>query len=103
MLPNTPIEGATKIITRLQRSLTKKFFLDKNEQVLITFSAGCRTARQGRIAGIQPSPAPMRPCTSPNKRARTASVPRPTCPLQAHEHDECHACKAQNEDSMQFF
>lgn len=40
MLPNTPLDGAVKIITRLQRGLTKKFFLDKNEHVLITFSAG---------------------------------------------------------------
>jgi diguanylate cyclase len=40
MLPNTPLDDAAKIITRLQRSLTKKYFLDKNEHVLITFSAG---------------------------------------------------------------
>lgn len=40
MLPNTSLEGAVKIITRLQRGLTKKYFLDKNEHVLITFSAG---------------------------------------------------------------
>ncbi|MBW8330218.1 MAG: diguanylate cyclase [Thiobacillus sp.] len=40
LLPNTPRDEATKIITRLQRSLTKKYFLDNNERVLITFSAG---------------------------------------------------------------
>ncbi|MHB1084186.1 MAG: GGDEF domain-containing protein [Thiobacillus sp.] len=40
ILPNTPIDEAQKIITRLQRSLTKKYFLDNNEKVLITFSAG---------------------------------------------------------------
>ncbi len=40
MLPNTGRKEAVKIITRLQRSLTKKYFLDKNEHVLITFSAG---------------------------------------------------------------
>jgi diguanylate cyclase len=47
MLPNTPLEGAVKIITRLQRSLTRKYFLDKNEQVLITFSAGVAQRARG--------------------------------------------------------
>ncbi len=40
ILPNTPVDEAVKILTRLQRSLTKKYFLDNNEKVLITFSAG---------------------------------------------------------------
>lgn len=40
ILPNTPLAEAVNIITRLQRSLTKKYFLDNNERVLITFSAG---------------------------------------------------------------
>jgi diguanylate cyclase len=40
ILPNTPLDEAAKIVTRLQRSLTKKYFLDNNEKVLITFSAG---------------------------------------------------------------
>jgi diguanylate cyclase len=40
ILPNTPLDEAAQIVTRLQRSLTKKYFLDNNERVLITFSAG---------------------------------------------------------------
>lgn len=40
MLPNTPLDGAAAIITRLQRTLTKKYFLANNEKILITFSAG---------------------------------------------------------------
>ena len=40
ILPNTPLDEAVRIVTRLQRSLTKKYFLDNNEKVLITFSAG---------------------------------------------------------------
>lgn len=40
ILPNTPLDEAAHIVTRLQRSLTKKYFLDNNEKVLITFSAG---------------------------------------------------------------
>lgn len=47
ILPNTPIDGAVKIITRLQRSLTKKYFLDNNEKVLITFSAGVALRAEG--------------------------------------------------------
>jgi len=40
MLPNTALDEAAQVITRLQRSLTKKYFLDNNERILITFSAG---------------------------------------------------------------
>ena len=47
LLPNTPLDEAAKIITRLQRSLTKKYFLDNNEKVLITFSAGVAERVQG--------------------------------------------------------
>jgi len=47
ILPNTPLDEAAKIITRLQRSLTKKYFLDNNEKVLITFSAGVAERVQG--------------------------------------------------------
>jgi diguanylate cyclase len=47
ILPNTPLDEAAKIITRLQRSLTKKYFLDNNEKVLITFSAGVCERVQG--------------------------------------------------------
>ncbi|MHB1290658.1 MAG: diguanylate cyclase, partial [Sulfuricella sp.] len=40
ILPETGVEEGMKAMTRLQRELTKKFFLHKNEKVLITFSAG---------------------------------------------------------------
>ncbi len=40
ILPDTPVDEAVKVMTRVQRELTKKFFLHKNERVLITFSAG---------------------------------------------------------------
>ncbi|MDP2878341.1 MAG: diguanylate cyclase [Sulfuricella sp.] len=40
ILPETGVEEGMKTMTRLQRELTKKFFLHKNEEVLITFSAG---------------------------------------------------------------
>jgi diguanylate cyclase len=40
LLPDTPLADAISALTRLQRELTKKFFLHANEKVLITFSAG---------------------------------------------------------------
>ena len=40
IMPDTGLEEAMASITRLQRELTKKFFLHHNERLLITFSAG---------------------------------------------------------------
>nr|WP_294840067.1 GGDEF domain-containing protein [uncultured Methylotenera sp.] len=40
ILPATPQDEAVKVITRVQRELTKNFFMHNNERVLITFSAG---------------------------------------------------------------
>ena len=61
ILPNTPLDEAAQIITRLQRSLTKKYFLDNNEKVLITFSAGVaeRAADEPQEASIARADAAM--------------------------------------------
>jgi diguanylate cyclase len=61
LLPNTPLNEAARIITRLQRSLTKKYFLDNNEKVLITFSAGVakRAAGESQEASIARADAAM--------------------------------------------
>ncbi len=40
LLPNADIDQATAVLTRLQRALTKHFFLHDNCKVLITFSTG---------------------------------------------------------------
>lgn len=40
LLPDTPLERGIEAMTRLQRELTKRFFLSGTEKVLITFSAG---------------------------------------------------------------
>lgn len=40
LLPKTDVKEANAAIVRLQRELTKKFFMQKNERLLITFSAG---------------------------------------------------------------
>ena len=46
LLPNTDLEEAVHILSRIRRNLTKKFFLHENKRLLITFSAG--------IAQLQP-------------------------------------------------
>ena len=40
IMPNTGLDKAVATITRLQRELTKRFFLHENQRLLITFSAG---------------------------------------------------------------
>jgi diguanylate cyclase len=40
LLPDTPLDKGIEAMTRLQRELTKRFFLAGNEKILITFSAG---------------------------------------------------------------
>lgn len=40
LLPETPLDDAVTALTRLQRELTRKFFMHDNDKVLITFSAG---------------------------------------------------------------
>ena len=40
LMPDTPLDQGIQTMTRLQRTLTKTFFLTGTEKVLITFSAG---------------------------------------------------------------
>jgi diguanylate cyclase len=40
LLPETTVEAASNTMTRVQRELTKHFFLHDNEKVMITFSCG---------------------------------------------------------------
>ncbi|HSG22868.1 MAG TPA: GGDEF domain-containing protein [Azonexus sp.] len=40
LMPDTPLENGIEAMVRLQRELTKAFFLSGKERVLITFSAG---------------------------------------------------------------
>lgn len=40
LMPDTPLENGVEAMTRLQRELTKRFFLADSEKILITFSAG---------------------------------------------------------------
>ncbi len=45
LLPDTAVDDASKALTRVQRELTRRFFLANNEKVLITFSAGVTEVR----------------------------------------------------------
>lgn len=45
VLPNTPVDEAHKVLVRLQRELTKRFFLYESSKVFITFSAGVAEKR----------------------------------------------------------
>lgn len=47
LMPNTGIDEAQRTIARLQRTLTKQYFLHNNERVLITFSAGVAERADG--------------------------------------------------------
>ena len=47
LLPETEMDEAIEVMTRLQRNLTKAFFLHNNERVLITFSAGVARRKEG--------------------------------------------------------
>ncbi|MDL2358252.1 MAG: GGDEF domain-containing protein [Pseudomonadota bacterium] len=40
LLPETTVEAAAQTMTRLQRELTKHYFMHENDKLLITFSAG---------------------------------------------------------------
>lgn len=50
LLPDTGLEDAAQAMRRLQRELTKRFFMHENQKLLITFSAG--------VAEIQPGEDP---------------------------------------------
>ena len=45
LLPNTDIAEAEHVLKRIQRELTRRFFMHDNERVLITFSAGVAQLR----------------------------------------------------------
>lgn len=47
LLPNTQLQEAVQILSRVRRTLTKKFFLHENKRLLITFSAGIAQHKPG--------------------------------------------------------
>jgi diguanylate cyclase len=61
LMPDTELEDGINVMTRLQRSLTKRFFLHKNDKLLITFSAGVAelSAEETAIDGLKRADAAM--------------------------------------------
>lgn len=55
LLPDTPLDKGVEAMTRLQRELTKRFFLAGTEKILITFSAGVAqlAANETGVAAIK--------------------------------------------------
>jgi diguanylate cyclase len=51
VLPDTDLNAAVEAMQRLQRDLTKKFFLHNNERILVTFSAGVALRRENEDQG----------------------------------------------------
>jgi diguanylate cyclase len=47
LLPDTAIDEASAVLIRLQRELTKRYFMQNNERLLITFSAGVALRTEG--------------------------------------------------------
>ncbi|MDP2962729.1 MAG: GGDEF domain-containing protein [Sulfurimicrobium sp.] len=47
ILPDTGMDEAVKVMTRVQRHLTKNFFMHDNQRLLITFSAGVALRNAG--------------------------------------------------------
>ncbi len=47
LLPDTPLDAAVAALVRLQRALTKRFFLARQQKLLITFSAGVAQLKDG--------------------------------------------------------
>jgi diguanylate cyclase len=50
ILPDTGMDEAVKVMTRVQRHLTKNFFMHDNQRLLITFSAGVALRGEGEGA-----------------------------------------------------
>jgi diguanylate cyclase len=61
LLPETAPEAALTVMARLQRELTRRFFLHDNERILITFSAGLTQLQPGeeRAAALARADAAM--------------------------------------------
>jgi diguanylate cyclase len=52
LFSDTPVDQAVEVMRRLQRELTKRFFLHNNERLLITFSAGVAAFQRGDTQDI---------------------------------------------------
>lgn len=77
LIPETGIEDAVKVMQRVQRELTKRFFLHDNERLLITFSAGVALvgAEESRESAIARADAAMYQAKQAGKNRVFAAPP----------------------------
>lgn len=47
VLPDTPLESAVQTVSRIQRELTKRIFMQNDQRLFITFSAGVALRKEG--------------------------------------------------------
>jgi len=47
MLPNTPIDEAQQVLSRMQRAMTQALFMHETRPIFVTFSAGVTVYREG--------------------------------------------------------
>jgi diguanylate cyclase len=52
LLPEVGLDEAMQVMVRVQRELTRRFFMYNNEKVLITFSAGVTERRVGEVQQV---------------------------------------------------
>lgn len=52
LLPEVGLDEAMQVMVRVQRELTRRFFMYNNEKVLITFSAGVTERRAGEVQQV---------------------------------------------------
>lgn len=87
IMPNTPLDEAAKIVARLQRRLTKQYFLADNEKVLITFSAGVaqRAPGEAQDAIIARADAAMYEAKRAGKNRVVKAAPAPAAAADSHQ------------------
>ncbi len=95
LLPNAEIDQASAVLTRLQRALTKHFYLHDNCQVLITFSTGVTRRLPGETqeAVIARADAALYQAKREGKNrvvaVDTSGITLPAMAAAAHHADAC--------------
>lgn len=85
LLPDSDIEAAHAVMARVQREMTKRFYLHNNAKVLITFSAGVTlyAAGEGETAAIARADAALYEAKHSGKN-RVHALPAPASTGGAH-------------------
>jgi len=84
LLPDSEIDTAISVMVRVQREMTKRFYLHDNAKVLITFSAGvtCVSNGESQAAAIARADAALYEAKRSGKN-RVHSLPPPDAPVPA--------------------